>query len=123
MTADYNFLNYQSILTDRLLRFFQLFVLSMPPTDPKDASSGKIAEANAKDGLIKEAETSLTFNLSDDQPLSMWMGSSKATSATCKLVSYCLYLLTWISKFLIEFCLFRCLSGNEYGARYFKEEP
>ncbi|KAL1833007.1 hypothetical protein ACET3Z_002658 [Daucus carota] len=51
--------------------------------DPKDASSGKIAEANAKDGLIKEAETSLTFNLSDDQPLSMWMGSSKATSATC----------------------------------------
>ncbi|WOG83874.1 hypothetical protein DCAR_0103052 [Daucus carota subsp. sativus] len=49
----------------------------------QDASSGKIAEANAKDGLIKEAETSLTFNLSDDQPLSMWMGSSKATSATC----------------------------------------
>ncbi|KAK1385028.1 hypothetical protein POM88_022763 [Heracleum sosnowskyi] len=53
-----------------------------PNQDPKEGRVG-LSKANGKNSFGKKSETSLTFDLSDDQPLSMWMGSPKAANATC----------------------------------------
>lgn len=71
-------------------------MFSLPPAHPQDASGGKIAEAKGQDSLVKEVELSLAFNLSDDQPLSMWLGS-QAANATCKLV-YILIALVRVNR-------------------------
>ncbi|XP_074356899.1 DUF724 domain-containing protein 6-like isoform X2 [Apium graveolens] len=61
-----------------------------PNQDFEVPSAGKIAEVNGQDGLVKEAEASsvrLPFNMSDDEPLSMWLEPPKTADAISKLVA------------------------------------
>ncbi|KAL8101095.1 uncharacterized protein LOC141683338 isoform X2 [Apium graveolens] len=74
--------HHEKALSEREPRRSTRINLKSPNQDPKDARVGS-AKANAKNRLVKKAETSLTFNITDDQPLSMWMGSPKAANATC----------------------------------------
>lgn len=48
-----------------------------------------MTEVNGKDSLVKEAETStvrLPCNMSDDEPLSMWLEAPKTADVTGMLV-------------------------------------
>lgn len=74
--------HHEKALSERGFRRSTRINSDSPNQDPKDATVG-IAQTNGKNRLVKEAEMSLTFNLSDDQPLSMWMGSPKAANASC----------------------------------------
>lgn len=56
-----------------------------PNQDFEDPSAGKVTEVNGKDGLVKEAEMSivrLPSNMSDDEPLAMWLETPKTADAT-----------------------------------------
>lgn len=78
----------------------------MPPADFEDPSAGKVTEVNGKDGLVKEAEMSivrLPSNISDDEPLAMWLEPPKTADATSKLVYILKALLTCVAVFFDTF--------------------
>ncbi|KAK1356805.1 hypothetical protein POM88_050061 [Heracleum sosnowskyi] len=78
-TADATFTDYFCFIV------ILINCLFLPPAYAEHPTAEKIKEVDGKDTLVKEAETPmvpLPLNMSDDQPLSMWIEARKTADAT-----------------------------------------